>query len=147
MLIELWHLNDQRTKKKDSLFMCLIEKKNWKQDWKMATYPWTESLHNSRGSISYSTLGVCNMWKTLFGRRNKLWVTPWGTECRIGKGKFWRKGFKGGFKPWRAPWNSTIRQVPLHFFNACILPPILQNSVFNWIFWVKKSLSIYIVVH
>ena len=47
--------------------MCVIEKKNWKQDWKMATYPWTESLYNSRGSISYSTLGVCNMWKTLLG--------------------------------------------------------------------------------
>ena len=79
--------------------MCVIEKKNWKQDWKMATYPWTESLYNSRGSISYSTLGVCNMWKTLLGGEINFRWHHGGQNVISGKENFEERVLKGVSNP------------------------------------------------
>ena len=95
MLIELWHLNSQKTKKKDSLFICLTKKKNWKQDWKMATYPWAGSLFNSAGGVSYSTLGACNMWKTLLRGRIKFGWHHGGQNVILGKENFGEGVSKG----------------------------------------------------
>ena len=76
----------------------------------MASYPWTESLYNSRGGISDSTLGVCNTWKTLLGGEINFGWHHEGQNVIWGKENFGEGVLKGVSNPGGhhgiAPWGK-----------------------------------------
>ena len=99
-LIELWHLNFQRTKEEIFASCVWPGRKIENETETMVTNPWNGSLYNWCGSISYGTLGVCNMWKTLLveQRINFGWYHG-GAECHMRERKFWRRCCEGVSSP------------------------------------------------